>query len=171
MLEIEAYPVENVEELWDAWNTRCNVSHYPTHVPARNEYAEFYKIDKPLSDMRVALITSGGVYLHTDEPFDMKSNFGDSSLRWIPGDVDVADLRFEHDHYDHNDADQDPNCMFPIERLRELAAEGVIGSVAAEHVGFMGWIPNPDQFVHETLPELVARFKEDHVDAVVISPG
>ncbi len=171
MLEIEAHPIDNAEELWEAWNTRCNVSHYPTHVPARNEFAEFHPIDKPLSELRVALITSGGVYLKTDKPFDMESTIGDISLRWIPGDVDVADLRFEHDHYDHNDAEQDPNCMFPIERLRELAAEGIIASVATDHVGFMGWIPNPDLFIRQTLPELVSRLQEDQVDAAVLSPG
>jgi D-proline reductase (dithiol) PrdB len=101
----------------------------------------------------------------------MKSRSGDSSLRWIPGDVDVVDLRFEHDHYDHNEADQDPNCMFPIERLRELAEEGIIGSVAAHHVGFMGFIPDPTLFINTTLPGLVSRLRDDHVDAAVLSPG
>jgi len=171
MLEIEAFAVEDVEEKWNAWNTRCTVSHYPNYAPARNEHAEFYCPDKPLSDLRVVLITSGGVRLKTDQPFDMQSRKGDISLRWIPYDVNVADLRFDHDHYDHHDADEDPNCMFPIERLRELAAEGVIGSVAAQHVGFTGAIPKADRFIRQTLPQLVSRLKEDHVDAAVLSPG
>jgi D-proline reductase (dithiol) PrdB len=171
MLEVVPHTVDDVEEQWNAWNTRLNVSHYPHNVPTRNEYAEFHVPDKPLSELRVSLITSGGVYLATDEPFDMKSRSGDSSLRWIPGDVDVADLQFEHDHYDHNEADQDPNCMFPIDRLRELVEEEIIGSVAAHHVGFMGFIPDPTHFIKNTLPVLVSRLQDDHVDAVVLSPG
>jgi D-proline reductase (dithiol) PrdB len=85
--------------------------------------------------------------------------------------VDTQDLRFAHDHYDHTDADQDPNCVFPLDRLRELAAEGVIGSVAAGHVGFMGFVPNPTRLVDETIPEVAARLNRDKVDAIVFSPG
>jgi D-proline reductase (dithiol) PrdB len=80
-------------------------------------------------------------------------------------------LRIAHDHYDHTDADQDPNCVFPIDRLRELAAEGVIGSVASWHIGFMGFIPNPERLMRETIPAMIDRLMDDRVDAVVLSPG
>jgi D-proline reductase (dithiol) PrdB len=96
---------------------------------------------------------------------------GDDSARWIPGDVETKDLRFAHDHYDHTDLDRDPNCMFPLDRLRELAADGVVGSVARWHVGFMGWIPDPHRFARETVPQMVERLSGDHVDVVVLSPG
>lgn len=163
--------MDEVEERWVGWNTRSSVSHIGGFVPARNERVAFHRLNKPLSELRVALGTSGGVYVKTQPSFDMVSHAGDDSVRWIPGDVDSRDLRFAHDHYDHTDADQDPNCMFPLDRLRELAAEKVIGSVAAEHLGFMGFVPDPTRFMDERIPHVVSRLKQDHVDAVVLSPG
>ena len=62
--------------------------------------------------------------------------------------------------------------MLPLDRLRELAAEGVIGSVAAEHrAGFVGWLPDPTHFREQTIPEVVRRLHADNVDALIISPG
>jgi D-proline reductase (dithiol) PrdB len=143
-MQIEPMDVDNVEEKWSAWNARCSVTHREGHfTPARNASIALHHLNKPLSELRVALGTSGGVYVKTQPPFDMISHAGDDSVRWIPGHADSRDLRFAHDHYDHTDADQDPNCMFPLDRLRELAAEKVIGSVAAEHVSFMGFVPEP----------------------------
>ena len=87
-----------------------------------------------------------------------------------PGDVRTADLRFAHDHYDLTDVEADPNCIFPIDRLRELAADGVIQSVGQWHVGFMGWIPDPRRFARDAIPSIVAKMTADKVDAVVLSP-
>ncbi len=171
-LETRPHSVEDVEEQWLAWNERCRVSHHHHFIPARNtgEIA-FHEVDKPLADLRVALGTSGGLYVRGMEPFDMTSTAGDDTLRWIPADVETGRLRFAHDHYDHNEADDDPNCIFPIDRLREFADEGIIGSLAGQHFGFMGWIPNPDRFIRETIPDLVEQLLSDKVDAVVLSPG
>jgi D-proline reductase (dithiol) PrdB len=160
-----------VEERWNAWIERSLVSHAGHFAPARNSEIAFNRLHKPMSELRVALGTSGGVYVQGQPPFDMVSRAGDDSVRWIPGTVDSRNLRFAHDHYDHTDADEDPNCVFPIERLREMAEEGVIGSVAEMHVGFMGFVPDPTRLVQEIAPDVAARLKDDQVDAVVISPG
>ena len=163
--------MDEVEERWAAWNARSVVSHAGHFVPARNDPIAFHRLSKPLSELRVALGTSGGVHVSNQPPFDMVSRAGDDSVRWIPGGVDSKDLRFAHDHYDHTDADQDPNCVFPLDRLRELAADKVIGSVATGHLGFMGFVPNPTRLLDETIPQVVSRLKLDQVDAVVFSPG
>lgn len=160
-----------VEEKWAAWNARSQVSHAGHFAPARNEEVAFLRLSKPMSELRVTLGTSGGVFMKGQPPFDMESRAGDDSVRWIPGTVDSQDLRFSHDHYDHTDADEDPNCVFPIDRLREMAEEGVIGSVAAMHVGFMGFVPDPTNLLHKVAPDIAARLKSDDVDAMVISPG
>ena len=55
--------------------------------------------------------------------------------------ADEEDLMISHTHFDRTDADQDINCVFPLTRLKELAAEGIIGGVAPTHYGFMGYIP------------------------------
>lgn len=170
-MKVEQYPVPDAEEQWAAWEARCEVSHAGHFAPARNEEAAFHHLQKPLSELRVALATSGGAYVKGREPFDMVSRSGDSSVRWIPSDTDIADLRFAHDHYDHTDADRDPNCMLPVEILNQLVAEETVGAAAPHHLGFMGWIPDPTRFVKETIPSVVAELKKAEVDAVIISPG
>ena len=172
-MEVQRLDIElqEVEERWRSWNARSSVSHAGYFTPARNEHVAFHRPTKPMSELRVALGSSGGVYVNTQTPFDMESHKGDDSVRWIPGDVNSEDLSFAHDHYDHTDAEEDPNCVFPIDRLRELAAERVIGSVAAEHVGFMGFVPDPTRLIREIAPGVASRLKRDGVDAVILSPG
>lgn len=170
-MKIEPMDTSTLEEQWAAWEARCTVSHAGYFASLRNSRVAFHRLGKSLSALRVALGTSGGVYEHGTRPFDMLSHAGDDSVRWIAGTTRTADLRFAHDHYDHTDADRDPNCMFPLDRLRELADEGVIGSVAARHVGFMGWIPNPHRLARETVPNIVSGLVSDRVDAVILSPG
>src|SRR6059058_5280180 len=89
-----------------------------------------------LAEFTVALVSSTGVYLEGQEPY---SDDGDESYRVIPGDADSALLRFKHGHYDLTNAQQDANSVFPLDRLRELAAEGFIKRVSNKHIGFKGY--------------------------------
>ncbi len=128
---------------------------------------------RPLPQATVALLTSAGVHLHSQQPFDMTNQEGDATFRIIPGDTPVADLTVTHDYYDHKAADRDVNCVFPIERLREMAATGSIGRVAPRHVGFMGHVLGRERarLVERTAGEIAAVFRSDGVDAVLASPG
>jgi D-proline reductase (dithiol) PrdB len=170
---IPVVPLErpSLETEWEAYNARSLVSHAGHFVPVRNATVAFRRPATPRAALRVALVSTGGVHLASQPPFDLSSHTGDHTVRWIPGQARAADLRFAHDHYDHTDCDADPDCMFPLARLRELAAEGSVGSVAAWHGGCMGFIPDPARFLGETVPEMAARFLEDGVDAAVFSPG
>ena len=78
---------------------------------------------------RLALITTGGVHLKNQPPFDMKDRQGDPSFREIPADAKPADLSITHNYYDHRDAVQDVNIVFPLERVRLLEQFGEIGQV------------------------------------------
>ena len=75
-------------------------------------------------------------------------------------------------YYNHCDADRDINCIFPIERLRELAAEGIIGAVAPNHYsGFMGRIYTRSAVTGEAAPALARRLQEEQVDAAALVPA
>src|SRR5262250_2942115 len=91
-----------------------------------------------LSESTFALVTTAGVHLREQRPFPLD---GDNSWREISGDAESRQLMVTHEHYDHRHADQDINCVFPIDRLRELAAGGVIKGVSNLHLGFMGFLP------------------------------
>ncbi len=93
-------------------------------------------VTKPLNEMVIALATAAGVHLKSDKRFNLAG--GDTSYRIIPGDVDSHDLMVSHGGYDNSDVNKDINCMFPIDRLRELAEEGFIKGIAPKHIGFMG---------------------------------
>ncbi len=120
-----------------------------------------------LAKSRVLLFTTAGVYPKDDEPFNPA---GDVTLRTIPADVNVADLRIVHEHYDHSDADRDVNCVFPIERFRELASEGRIGGLAAEHYT-MGFTQAFRQVREETIPDLAKLIERQRADIVFLTAG
>ena len=126
-------------------------------------------VTKILPSCRVALITTAGVHLKNQEPFNTKE--GDYTYRVIPDTVSMADIMITHGHYDQRDADKDINCVFPIERLHALKNEGFIGSTAQNHFGFMGYIPNTKPLIEDTAPLVAKMLKEDRVDIVILSPG
>jgi len=126
-----------------------------------------------LSDARVAVVTAAGVHLRSQEPFDMENPEGDASFRVLPPDADVGELVITHDYYDHRAADQDINCVYPIERMKELADRGELGSLAPRHVGMMGHIygAQRERLIRQSAPEIAALLREDRVDAVLATPG
>lgn len=126
------------------------------------------EMSKPLSDAKVAFITTAGVHLKSQSPFDTD---GDYSFREIPGDTKEEDLMITHTHYDHADADQDLDVVFPLAMLRGLASRGVIGSVAARHYGMMGYMPQVNRLVTGAGPEMAQNLVDDGVDICLLSPG
>jgi len=72
--------------------------------------------------------------------------------------------------FDHAGIRQDPNLAFPLDRLRELAALGRIGSVAPRHLSFMGSITAPGRLIRDTAPEAARLFVEDGVQAALLVP-
>jgi D-proline reductase (dithiol) PrdB len=121
-----------------------------------------------LNESTFALVTTAGVHLRAQEPFPLD---GDNSWREIPGKVDSSDLMVTHDHYDHRHADQDINCVFPIDRLRELAADGIIKDVSSLHLGFMGYTQLLKDFYERVAPEMAQRIDRSRADAVILTAG
>lgn len=136
-----------------------------------NQTTHFSKPSKSLNKSKVALVSSAGIHLKSQEAFDVVSDYGDWSYREIPSDSAVEEIMISDTHYDHSDADQDINCLFPITHVRTLAKEGFIGEVASNHYGFMGFIPNPKELITKTAPEAAELLKKDGVDIVFLTPG
>jgi D-proline reductase (dithiol) PrdB len=163
----------------EAENRRARFESWLEDVPKWHEHfvftfnknVNFTKPVKPLSQARVGLLSTGGIHLKTQPPFDVASEYGDWSFREIPADSDPDALRIADTHYDHSDADEDINCLFPISHLNTLAAEGFIGETIRIHYGFMGFIPNPAQLITDTAPQAARGFIEQGVDLVLLTPG
>ena len=128
---------------------------------------------KDLKECRITLVTTGGVHLHWQPAFNMEDKEGDPTYREIPSWVDSEDLRITHNYYDHRDADRDINVVFPIERLRELEDEGIIGKIALRHFSFMGHTMGHHlkTLMGKTGPEVSKLLKRDGVDAVFLTPA
>jgi len=123
---------------------------------------------KPLADCRVMLIASGGVYVDGQQPFHFKD---DASTRIIPSDTPIERLRVAHFGYPTADAEKDPNCVFPLERLRELAGDGTIGGLAPQALTFMGGIYSRRRVTEALIPVVVDKVKQQNVDLCYIVPA
>lgn len=144
----------------------------------RGKFVEFDSIPwapvkAETKDMRLALVTSAGVHLKNQKPFDMSDRNGDPSFREIPRDVRKEDLMITHNYYDHRDADRDVNLVLPLDRVQELVLEGDIRSVARYHYSFMGHIHGGHikELLNHTAPEVRQRLLEDGVEAVFLTPA
>ena len=132
----------------------------------------FTPFDRELAKSTVALVTAGGVHLQSQEAFNIADELGDLTYRVIPEDVATDDLMVTHHHYDHSDADQDINVVFPIDVLRELQAEGFIGGIARKHVGYMGYTMQLKAMYEGTAREIANEIdKGSRADVVVLTGG
>lgn len=130
------------------------------------------RLSKPLSACRVALVSSAGFVLPSQQPFDEEKRGGDPTFREIPGNVDVGTLIDTHrsESFDHAGLRRDPNLAFPVDRLRELQEAGRIGQVNARHFSFMGSLTATRRFVHETAPAAAQELIQDGVDVAILVP-
>lgn len=128
---------------------------------------------KPLTECVLALVTTAGVHLGTDPPFDMVDPDGDPSYRTIPAGAPPSSLTITHRYYDHSAADRDLNVVLPLDRARELVAERRIGGLAPRVYSFMGHVDGRHvaTLVERTAPEVATRLAADGADAVFLTPA
>lgn len=127
---------------------------------------------KALSSCRVAIVSSAGLVLPTQDPFDESVRGGDAGFREIPADTDVGTLLDTHRSrsFDHGGIEADRNLAFPLDRLRELAASGRIGEIAPRHLSFMGSITAPGRLIARTAPQAARLLATDGVDVALLVP-
>jgi D-proline reductase (dithiol) PrdB len=129
-------------------------------------------LKKPLRDCRLVLISSAGLIIPGQAPFDKSIRGGDPSFREIPANAAVSDLIETHrsEVFDHTGIRQDPNLAFPMDRSRELFEKGRIGSLNHRHFSFMGSITAPGRLIKKTVPLVVTQLIEDGVDIALLIP-
>jgi D-proline reductase (dithiol) PrdB len=120
----------------------------------------------PLSNRRVAIVSSAGLVVRGEMPFRGR----DADYRVIPSDMPAKDVLISHIsiNFDRTGFQEDWNVVFPLDRLNELAVDGVIGSVARTHYSFMGATDPAEMESHAR--RLAGLLKADQVGAVILSP-
>lgn len=139
---------------------------YLTDLPCPRFDTQPWQQGPPLTERRVAIISTAGLHRRGDRPF----SGGASDYRVIAGDTVHGDLVMTHvsQNFDRTGFQQDWNVAFPLDRLRELAAAGQIGSVADYHYCFMG-ATAPEQ-MESAAGELARLLHGDGVNAAALVP-
>jgi D-proline reductase (dithiol) PrdB len=132
----------------------------------------FTPFDMDLSKATIAIVTAAGVHQKDQEAFNIADELGDLSYRLMGEEVQSSNLMVTHHHYEHEDADLDINVVFPIDRLRELQAEGFIGGISRKHIGYMGYTMRLKDMYEQTAVQIADEIdKGSRADAVILTGG
>lgn len=126
------------------------------------------KMSKPLSESKLGLISTAGTYVAGQQAYYYKD---DASIREIPSNTDMSDLRFAHIMENYLvEAWQDPGVVFPIEALRKLNEDGTVGELAEEFLACMGGIYSQRRVNEELIPQLEAAVDRQQLDLLLLVP-
>jgi D-proline reductase (dithiol) PrdB len=119
-----------------------------------------------LSQRRIAIISSAALIERGEAPFP----FGSAGYRTVPADRPASDILMSHVsiNFDRSGFQRDINTVYPIDRLRELAEEGVIGGVAETHYTIMG-SSDPDGMA-ESADQIAGQLRQERIDSLLLSP-
>lgn len=129
-------------------------------------------LKKPLTESSVAIVTTAGLHLRDDKPFNRDHPGGESTYRILPSDANNADIVQSHFSigFDRTAIYRDINVTYPIDRMRELADQGKIGALAPNNYSFMGALRDCTVVAEQTGPEVAQRLKVEGVDLVFLTP-
>lgn len=140
---------------------------------AQNDAAPFAPLSKPLSECRVAIVSTSDVKVREDEntpEHESVNLFGVGNVYSLPSDIPIERLHSKQEHFDKNATTlDDVNAYYPIEILHQLADSGRIGSVASRCHGV--YTAYSQRKTNEAdAPEVLRRLREDDVDVVLLTP-
>lgn len=120
----------------------------------------------PPETARVAIVSTAGLHRRSDQPFAM----GETGYRVLPVDVEPGDLLMSHvsTNFDRTGFQLDVNMVLPLDRLKELAEQGAISSVANFHYSFMG--ASDPMGMEQEARSLATILKQDQVDCILLVP-
>ena len=157
-----ARPLIEAEQWSDAFRG------YPFVV---NAEAPFAPLPRSLGECTIVPITSGGLYLRdSQEPFDEPNPEGDQSYRTLPTDLTQSAIAVAHGHYDPADALADYNSVYPVDRLRGLAADGGIAGITPIGYSFMGYVTDAGTFAANTARAIAEQVVASGADAALLVP-
>jgi D-proline reductase (dithiol) PrdB len=134
------------------------------------------EVKLPLSESRIALLSTAGISMKGDEPFDMEGErkrptWGDPSWRKLRADATSATIEANHLHIDTGYIERDLNVALPLDRLRELVEAGEVGSMSDTHYSVMGFQgADASALENQSAPEIAQAMRADHVDLALLAP-
>jgi D-proline reductase (dithiol) PrdB len=139
----------------------------PPRVLAVPSKPAWCPITKPVSESRVALLSSAALRLAHQTPFIPRE---DSSYRRVPSDPAAGDIVIDHHSGIGKVPKQDPEIVFPRTALALLAEKGTVGALAPFHFSFMGGLREHGKIETELAPAIAAELKQAEVDLALLVP-
>ena len=133
-------------------------------------------LKKPISETTFALMTSAGISMKNDPPFDVAREkrepaWGDPSVRRIPASAGEEDIDVNHLHINTDYIKQDINVMLPLKRFQEFEKEGIIGRLASTCYSYYGFQMDPSELLERTMPDVADQMQVENVEAVLLTPA
>lgn len=175
-------PVELIELA-----TRLQAEGYqsrPLNQRYRYDEGPFTRSERPVAESRVVLLTSSGHFAAGDDPqplgaqrmtqAEAELRIGEflqeaPALSEIPTLSSTDAIEVRHGGYDIRGSVADHNVSFPIDRLRELETDGIIGSLHQTAYSFVGACAQT-RLIKHTAPKWADRLKSTGSDIVLLVP-
>jgi D-proline reductase (dithiol) PrdB len=125
-----------------------------------------FVLPKPLRDAQVAIVTTAGLQVAGEEGF----GWFDSSFRVLPNDRRDVVMSHHSQNFDRAGGIADLNVVYPVDRLAELVADGIIGAVAPTHISFMGAQRELTTLIHDTGRQAAAHLRAQGTDVALLTP-
>jgi D-proline reductase (dithiol) PrdB len=153
-------------KLWHTINDR-----YPGSMIEKRDFIPLAPLARPLSQARLTFVSTAGVQPRGSFPFDTAHPIGDYTFRRVPSRAHPSQLEIHQIKYPTFGAHADLNVIFPIERLQELAAEGVIGSLTEHFFSFVGYNMDPARVERDLAEQIAVAVVGEHADAALLCPA
>ncbi len=133
-------------------------------------------VTKPLAESKVGLLSTAGLSMKGDTPFDMEGErrrptWGDPSWRSLRADATGATIEANHLHIDTGYIRKDINVALPLDRLRELVEAGEVGALADTHYSVMGFQgADSSRLENQSGPEIADSMRAQQVDLALLAP-
>ena len=158
-------PTSYIRQTRDLYDS---LGYEPYHWFEADSPPAFVAPKKSLAASKLGLVSTAGTYVAGQVAYYYKD---DTSIRNIPADTSIQDLRFSHVTENYLvDAREDPSCVFPIDALRELATAGKIGELAGNFQSCMGGIYSQRRVREELIPALETAVSREKIDVLLLVP-
>jgi D-proline reductase (dithiol) PrdB len=153
-------------KLWHTINER-----YPGSMISKDDPVPLAPVSKALRESRLTFVSTAGVQPKGSVPFDTVHPIGDYTFRRVPSKSRPDDLEIHQIKFPTVGAHQDLNVIFPIERLQELVADGVLGSLTADFFSFIGYNMDPDRVERDLAVRIADAVEGERADIALMCPA
>ncbi len=160
-------PIKYINSLNETYQSQG----FPPYQWSEFDSSPWTPFKKKLDQACIALISSAGIF-RDDQPAFNPWAVNDLSFREINTDTPYDRLKLHHNYFDHRDAVKDPNCVYPVQRFKEMVDAGTVRSLARTVVTLgMGRLYKRTALQEETTPEIIKILKAEQADAAFLVPA